>query len=582
MNNSLFKYGFLVLTVMTLTALNSVPSLAMAISDTVHNLSVGGPGTVKALQEGELCIFCHTPHHGRTDVSYLWNRSDSTANYVTYQSSTLKAAVGQPSGASKLCLSCHDGTVALGLLGSRPTEVPFVGGLRFMPPGNDLLGTNISASHPVSLVYDTALVARSNNSLVEPAALPASIHLDKNQELQCTACHDPHDDSYGNFLVMSNKKSALCVSCHKRPGWSASSHSLSVATWNGSGADPWPNSKYTTVAANGCLNCHQPHHAGIGPRLLKNTPEEDNCLDCHDGNVAKTNIAQELIKASGHKVQNYFGIHDPTEDFTTGTVAKHVECFDCHNGHQANDQAGPVLGAPPVVSGANKGVSGIDISGNPVKYATYTYEICFKCHSKTQMFGSSALNRQINQQNTRLEFNPSNPSFHPVAGLGVNQNVPSLISPLTPQSRINCTSCHGNDSASGPKGPHGSIYPFILKKQYVTADYTTEDANSYALCYQCHSRTVLLTPQHMSMSGSQGFPHYLHVVQEKAPCAACHDPHGISITQGNSVNNSHLINFNIDIVSPNSQGKLYYESQGTFKGRCFLKCHGENHNGKTY
>ncbi|NOX24997.1 MAG: hypothetical protein GXP59_02565 [Deltaproteobacteria bacterium] len=580
MKNSLLRYGLLALTAMTLTAFNPVSSLATGISDTVHNLSAGGPGTVKALQEGELCIFCHTPHHGRTDASYLWNRNDSTANYTTYQSSTLKAAVGQPTGSSKLCLSCHDGTVALGLLGSRPTEIPFVGGLRFMPPGPDLLGTDISASHPVSLVYNTALATSSGNSLADPANLPARIHLDKNQELQCTACHDPHDDSYGNFLVMSNKNSALCVSCHTRPGWATGSHDISTAVWNGVGADPWPNSTYTTVAANGCLNCHKVHHAGIAPRLLKRSPEEDNCLVCHDGNVAKTNIASELIKTSGHKVQNFFGIHDPAEDFTTGTVAKHVECFDCHNGHQANGKAGAVLGAPPVVSGANAGVSGIDISGNPVKYATYTYEICFKCHSKTQMFGSSPLNRQINQQNTRLEFNPANPSFHPVAGLGVNQDVPSLISPLTPQSRIDCISCHNNSSASGPKGPHGSDYPFILTAQYSTADLTTESANSYALCYKCHSRATLLTPQ--MMMHYTDFPHYLHVVRQKAPCGACHDPHGISNTQGNAVNNSHLINFNIDIVSPDPQGRLYYERLGAFKGRCFLKCHGQVHNGFTY
>lgn len=579
MKNSLRKYGLLGLITLTLLATNSLSSWAMGISDTVHNLSAGGPGTVKALQEGELCIFCHTPHHGRTDASYLWNRNDSTANYVTYKSSTLTAAVGQPTGASKLCLSCHDGTVALGLLGTSPTEIPFVGGLRFMPPGDNLLGTDISASHPVSLVYDAALAASSGNSLVDPTTLPAQIHLDKDQQLQCTACHDPHDDSYGNFLVMANENSALCVSCHTLPGWATGSHAVSTAVWNGAGADPWPKSTYTTVAANGCGNCHVSHHAGIAPRLLKRSPEEDNCLVCHDGNVAQTNIGPELIKASAHKVQNYFKIHDPAENFSNGTVAKHAECSDCHNSHQANGKAGPALGASPVVSGATTGVSGIDISGNSVKSANYGYEICFKCHSRIQMFGSSALNRQINQQNTRLEFNPANPSFHPVAAIGVNQNVPSLITPWTVQSRVGCISCHNNNSASGPKGPHGSAYPFLLAAQYDTNDLTTEGANSYALCYKCHSRATLLTPQALPY---QKFPHYLHVVTNKTPCSACHDPHGISNTQGNAINNSNLINFDIDIVSPDAQGRLYFEDQGISKGQCFLSCHGYVHNGSSY
>jgi hypothetical protein len=67
-----------------------------------------------------------------------------------------------------------------------------------------------------------------------------------------------------------------------------------------------------------------------------------------------------------------------------------------------------------------------------------------------------------------------------------------------------------------------------------------------------------------------------------APCNTCHDPHGISITQGNSTNNSKLINFNTSVVSPNSAGLLRYESTGTFSGRCYLSCHGMNHNPCTY
>jgi hypothetical protein len=67
-----------------------------------------------------------------------------------------------------------------------------------------------------------------------------------------------------------------------------------------------------------------------------------------------------------------------------------------------------------------------------------------------------------------------------------------------------------------------------------------------------------------------------------ASCNTCHDAHGISLTQGNSVNNSKLINFNTQVVSPNSSGILRYESAGTFSGRCYLRCHGQDHNPKCY
>jgi len=98
---------------------------------TKHNLSMTGPGTIKSLFEKRVCIFCHTPHRARGDISALWNRDDSLVTYIPYESSTMYAAVGQPTGASKLCLSCHDGTIALGALVSETQEVPFAGGIRF-------------------------------------------------------------------------------------------------------------------------------------------------------------------------------------------------------------------------------------------------------------------------------------------------------------------------------------------------------------------------------------------------------------------------------------------------------------------
>lgn len=560
--------GRWLLAAMTGVAFCALHAGAAGISATKHNLSASGPGPVKSLNEGELCVFCHTPHQARNDIPYLWNRSDSTANYIPYESSTLYAAVGQPTGASKLCLSCHDGTIAMGMLLSRDAEVEFVGGLRFMPDGPSRIGTDLSTSHPVSLVYDAALAAR-NQALNPPSMLGHPVHLDKNQQLQCTACHDPHDNSFGKFLVMANQNSQLCTVCHAPQGWAESSHALSAATWNGVAPDPWPDSEYATVAENGCANCHKSHSAGGAQRLLRHAAEEDNCLGCHNGNVGATNIGVELIKPFRHGVQDHVGVHDPAEDFTSGMVPKHVECADCHNPHQSNNRAGATPGALPLVSGATDGVSGIDIGGSPLRPAVYGFEICFKCHGDTRMFASLPIARQIDQMNTRLEFDQANPSFHPVAALGVNANVPSLITPWTEQSRMDCTSCHNNSASLGPKGPHGSDYPFLLAREYATADYTVESAASYALCYQCHSRSSLLA--------DQSFPHNLHVSGSKAPCSACHDPHGVSFTQGNSTNNSHLINFDLDIVLPDSQERLYFEDQGIFRGRCFLSCHGVGH-----
>jgi len=422
------------------------PAAVARIADTKHNLSVSGPGPIKSTTEEEICIFCHAPHNARRDVPYLWNRFDSTANYTTYQSSTLYATVGQPTGASKLCLSCHDGTIALGALVSRPVEVPFVGGLRFIPEGPTRLGTDLSDDHPVSFVYDDALVAL-RGELASPSTLLNEVKLDASGEMQCTACHNPHDNPYGKFLVKPNNFADICVTCHIRTDWMIASHATSTKTWNGTLPDPWPHTDFTTVAENACESCHTPHTAGGHARLLNFAVEEDNCLTCHNGNVAQHDIEIQLINNTGHKVQNYNAIHDPAENFATGTT-KHVECVDCHNPHRANN----LSASAPLVPGPLRGVKGVNISGSVVQEASYLYEVCFKCHADNNVTTNAGVTRLLPQINTRREFDFANPSYHPVAFAGKNPNVPSLIPPLNENSIIYCTDCHNNDQGPGAGG----------------------------------------------------------------------------------------------------------------------------------
>lgn len=549
------------------------PGLAQ-ISDTKHNLSISGPGPIKSTVEEEICVFCHTPHRARRDIPYLWNRADSTANYTTYESSTLYATVGQPTGASKLCLSCHDGTIALGAVLSRPTEVPFAGGVRFFPEGPSKLGTDLSDDHPVSFVYDENLAA-TNGELASPSSLTGRIRPDASGQVQCTSCHDPHDDTNGKFLLEPNNFSNLCVTCHTRRDWNISAHATSNATWPGSGPDPWPHTDFVTVAENGCENCHSPHNAGGHAGLLNYLNEEDNCLACHNSNVASTNIETELTKVYGHKVQDFTGVHDPVADLS-GRSGTHVECVDCHNPHRATNFAATA----PHVPGVMNGVAGVSSSGAPVPEVSFAYEVCFKCHADNNVLAISKVARQLPQLNTRLEFDITSPSYHPIESTGKNPNVPSLIQPLTINSVIYCTDCHNNDQGpaaggNGPKGPHGSVNEFLLERNYSTADLTVENSFAYDLCYKCHDRNSILADESFSK-------HKKHVQDKNAPCSACHDPHGISSTQGNSINNSHLINFDINIVQPNAGGQRRFEDLGTFAGRCYLSCHGKEHAPETY
>jgi len=225
------------------------------------------------------------------------------------------------------------------------------------------------------------------------------------------------------------------------------------------------------------------------------------------------------------------------------------------------------------------GVSGVSASGSPIAGSRYEYEVCFRCHADGPDVPAPYIERQILQPNVRLKVEARNPSYHPIEQAGQNLDVPSLIFPLTVTSIIYCTDCHsGNASAAGfgIRGPHGSVWPFLLEQEYSVSDGTHESYQSYAMCYKCHDRSSILGDRSFSA-------HRKHIVDDTTSCSVCHDPHGISATQGNSVNNTHLINFDVSIVQPDPDtGLLRFEDLGSNRGRCYLECHGMRHSPLEY
>jgi len=97
----------------------------------------------------------------------------------------------------------------------------------------------------------------------------------------------------------------------------------------------------------------------------------------------------------------------------------------------------------------------------------------------------------------------------------------------------------------------------------------------YAMCFKCHSQSSIFSDQTFDK-------HSKHVRDEDTSCTVCHDPHGVSGTQGNTTENSHLINFDLDVVQPNSNGLLRFEDTGNRSGKCYLRCHGDNHDPEDY
>lgn len=541
---------------------------ATSVVDSKHNLSVFGPGPYTAVSEEEVCIFCHTPHDALQSYP-LWNREASQATYMVYSSPSTVAAIGQPAGTSRLCLSCHDGTVALGAVGNPAGGIEFPQGHDYLPEGAGGLGTVLANDHPVSFVYDGWL-ATTRGELVDPGALPPDVPLFGDQ-LECTTCHDAHDDARGQFLRRSNVESSLCTTCHQQAHWSGASHQTSTAGWNGQAPDPWPESPGGTVRAHACGSCHLPHNAGGQYSLLRHGEEQDNCVACHNGHVAQHDIEAEMAKSNQHSGSAQAGLHEVGED--PFNMPRHVECVDCHDPHAAR-----ASGAGP--AGPLEGVSGMTIGGSVVAEIGAEYELCLKCHGVDVPGAAPSIPRQVDELNARREFESAALSYHPVAFPGRNPDVPTLLPPWTTSSTMACTECHANDDLSAnpgaPRGPHGSRNPWLLRAHYAT-DFTPESPAAYALCYRCHDRSKLLDKHATAFS-----EHKKHIEGEDAPCSACHDPHGIPAGGAGGNSGTHLINFDLSIVAPNRDGLLRFEDLGDRTGRCYLSCHGEDHHPEQY
>lgn len=559
------------------------------IASTKHNLSVSGPGQMKALTETRICVFCHTPHNS-TPSTPLWNKTVKSVTYELYSSTTMSAHPSQPTGSSRLCLSCHDGTLALGAV-VRPARGIAVSG-EIAPAKTSYLGTILSGDHPFSFSY-YASVSNPYAGLAQnpPPDLP---FFGATSNIECSTCHDAHEDTYrspdihgyltGKFLVADDRFSGLCIKCHTNvEGWNSTTCGKSLRPVNAAlplSPKEWPT--WPTVAEWGCSGCHIQHSAGGPQRLLYYKEEERNCYTCHNGKVAQKNIIAQFQKASRHPVEATTGAHNPKEAPNMITD-RHVECTDCHNPHAQNNKTA----SAPSVSGRLEKVSGLSRDTTALNEASYEYEICFKCHAEFAP-QTPLVPRVAITTNTLAQFDTSNPSFHPVVGSGTNPNVPSIPSSLEPSllpsSFIYCTDCHSDDSETS-RGPHGSSYAPILRDRYETADATVENYQNYALCYRCHNRTVILADtsfkKKTSKTTATGGGHSGHLANG-APCSACHTAHGVQ-DDGQSGSHTHLINFDTRIVSPMAgKNAPLFADAGSFSGSCTLVCHGRVHDNESY
>ena len=211
--------------------LGQVAQKTTGVSITLHNLNNFGV-TVK---NSEVCRPCHTPHNVIANQDYLWNRAAPTGTYTLYNVAhpytTYNTNYGGIDSGSKVCLSCHDGSIAVENYGGVTTgtiKVP----LAYQVGASG----NMRNDHPVGLSYPGLSVdGRTwtpqpgyNNPTLATFSADGNgtskgvqvVYLPSGQwGIGCASCHDSHktyDATQGMFLRTSMKYSFLCLKCHDK------------------------------------------------------------------------------------------------------------------------------------------------------------------------------------------------------------------------------------------------------------------------------------------------------------------------------------------------------------------------------
>ena len=589
----------------------------------MHNMTVGSGSGVVA--QGSLgCTFCHAPHSGLGGVTPLWNQTLSSQGYQPYTSTTYsEKGTTQPvlGKTSSLCLSCHDGTVAIGQ-SAVYGKIPVTGSLNPI----DVLGTNLSGSHPFGLVLPLQDAPDLVASLVAQGATtdPKGAVKLINGNIECTSCHDPHvqaiDTVAQDFLVRDSSGGQMCLACHdpnrvvsgqvnRLAGYTGSTHAVATnQVANSANVGP-----YVTVAANACGSCHAEHNAN-GTRLLRiATPAApgvdaatQDCITCHNGgsniSPAAPNVYAEFAKTS-HPLPAGVNTHDAAEAVVLNNN-RHSTCVDCHSPHAANQMT--VFSTPPAIrppQNGTSGVSGLD-GATVITPAVNQFETCLRCHGSS--VGKQILikygylpNRLVfagDPLNLVPQFSINSTSSHPVTH-DSNSVLPqpSLLPNMLNQNgtasarlvgtRIFCTDCHTSDDnrefgGTGPNGPHGSNYSHILERNYqfgqatmpggpVTNLYPNPDTSPqgpYAMCAKCHNLATV-------MSAASWAYHADHVATDGFSCSICHTAHGMGAVSP-SVTGERLINFDVNVVAQNGANPISYNRAAN---TCTLVCHGEAH-----
>jgi len=240
------------------------------INGTPHDMSLAVNGMNYTATPDDtldrICIFCHAPHNtyklsplnngpgagvgagpqapDAFDYLPLWNHTltPNFAGYTMYQNGPGAPQIGPKASQainngmvlgsnSLLCMSCHDGAVAVNSYGNidQLTRSQSLGGgatigVQYVIGKDAYLGNH----HPIGFDYDAAYAIDTElrNPLTTPMGdaglvidhLYSSAVLGSVAQVECGTCHSVHNtgNTGETLLWRSDEQSRLCLTCHAK------------------------------------------------------------------------------------------------------------------------------------------------------------------------------------------------------------------------------------------------------------------------------------------------------------------------------------------------------------------------------
>lgn len=236
-----------------ITILTAIAGLTLGAS-LAYGYTVDGGGVVGskhdmnmlsgAADDGQkrVCAFCHTPHHKLDadglvlDYNPLWSHEyNSDKGFTAYDTTTFNSTtLDDPlAGPSRLCMSCHDGSIAVdqhygnigtpsATIGSKITDDAF---------GDIAVGrdSDVSNDHPIGFslvgIADKdpgirSILLTPGNDKIAATALITTLGYNTGSDtiMTCASCHDVHnkDNVDTAFLYEKQENSQFCVMCHDK------------------------------------------------------------------------------------------------------------------------------------------------------------------------------------------------------------------------------------------------------------------------------------------------------------------------------------------------------------------------------